>query len=266
MPSVLSAGGELACSCRRFAICPRIVDDARLLAATRGRTSSLPVFVELDFVHQLIRFILLCEGSSDRALVPHLQQLLLVCGASEAVGAAISLATVRDPGGGRGSVLERKMRAILSTESELDLLFVHRDADGAGYEVRSQEIIEASCNAELNVAQVSIIPVRTTEAWVLLDEAAIRRVAGNPGGRQPLELPRPSKVEDLAAPKEVLETALAAASGYRGQRLRKFRRKFGQYRRILLEQLPAGGDLGQVSAWRRLKDDISGIVSRQDAD
>lgn len=212
-----------------------------------------------------VRFILLCEGSSDRALVPHLERLLVSCGAPATVGFSVPLSTVKDPGGGRGSVLERKMEAVLSVETEYDLLFVHRDSDTAGHETRTREINEASANVALNVNRVPIVPVRTTEAWILLDEVAIRRVAGKPGGRQPLNLPRPSRVEHLADPKGALETALVAASGCSGNRLRKFRNKFGQHRRILLEQLPIGGALDHVPAWARLREAISALVAAQQA-
>ena len=58
--------------------------------------------------------------------------------------------------------MERKMKTVLSAETEFDLLFVHRDADAAGHEDRMREVVEASVNAELNVSPVPIIPVRTT--------------------------------------------------------------------------------------------------------
>ena len=162
-------------------------------------------------------------------------------------------------------MLERKMGVVLAAESEYDLIFVHRDADAAGYEARTREIIEASANIALNENQVPIVPVRATEAWILLDEAAIRRVAGKPRGRQPLNLPRPSRVEHLADPKGALERALVAASGSSGNRLRKFRNRFGQHRRILLEQLPIGGALDHVPAWIRLREAVSVLVGAQRA-
>ena len=70
-------------------------------------------------------------------------------------------------------MLERKMGVVLAAETEYDLLFVHRDADAAGHEARTREIVDASANMELNVNRVPIVPVRATEAWILLDEAAI---------------------------------------------------------------------------------------------
>ena len=210
---------------------------------------------------RLLRFLLLCEGSSDTALVPHLRQLLSDCGAAEVVGAAFSLAHVPVPRGGDGSVLERKIRAVLSVDSEFDVLFVHRDADTAGHEERLNEIVTASCNAGLNVASVAVVPVRMTEAWILLDEEAIRRVAGNPRGRQPLDLPRPARIEDDPNPKKTLEDALVAAGGHQGHRRKKFRKKFAAHRRILLEQLPVGGALNEVPAWVRLKHEVVEFVS-----
>ena len=210
---------------------------------------------------QLVRFLLLCEGSSDRALVSHLQKLLSHCGAAEVVGTAIALTNIRDPGVGGGSVLERKIRSVLFTESEFDLLFVHRDADAAGYRERFEEIAEALEGAASQAGGVYVVPVRTTEAWILLDEDAIRRVAGNPKGRGPLGLPRPSSVEDVHDPKEALRTALVEACGHQGHRLGKFRKKFGQHRRILLEQLPVGGALNEVPAWVQLRLSVSEFLS-----
>jgi len=196
-------------------------------------------------------------------LIPHLEGLLVSCGAPAAVGSAIPLSTVRDPGG-KGSMSERKMGAIFASETEYDLIFVHRDADAAGHEARTREIAEASANVEMNLSRVPIVPVRTTEAWILLDETAIRRVAGNPRGKQPLDLPKPSNVEHLADPKEALVTALAAASGCSGNRLGKFRKRFGQHRQILLEQLPVGGALDHVPAWARLREAVSALVATQE--
>lgn len=211
--------------------------------------------------NRLIRFLLLCEGSSDKALVPHLRQLLSNCGAPVVVGSAIALSAVRDPGQGRGSALERKLHAVLSNESEIDLLFIHRDADAAGHEERSREMAEALGNLPFETDHVPVIPVRATEAWVLLDEDAIRRAAGNPRGRQPLNLPRPARVEREVDPKRTLEFALMTASGHSGHRLRKFRSRFGQQRRILLEQLPTGGALDEVPAWSRLEQAVLEFIS-----
>lgn len=214
----------------------------------------------------MLRFLLLCEGGSDTALVPHLRQLLSYCGAAEVVGTALPLAGVRDPGTAGDSVLARKLRVVLAVEPGFEVLFVHRDADAAGPEARLDEIFSALREVELLDAGVAVIPVRMTEAWVLLDEESIRRVAGNPSGRQALNLPAPARIEDDPNPKRTLEEALVVASGYQGRRLRKFRRKFAAHRRILLEQLPVGHALNDVPAWSRLRQQVSDLVFKLNSD
>ena len=210
-----------------------------------------------------VRFVLLCEGSSDQALASHLRKLLSHCGAAEAVGTSVPFGRVRPPEPPEKrprSLLARRIDTVLSADSAIDLIFIHRDADAAGHEARAREVEEIMRGVQCGSDWLPVIPVRTTEAWLLLDEPAIRRVAGNPQGSQPLQLPRPSQVETVADPKETLRNALAAASGKRGRRLQTARKNFNQYRRILLEQLPVGGALEQVPAWRRLERRVSAFV------
>ena len=57
-----------------------------------------------------------------------------------------------------------------------------------------------------------------TEAWLLSDELAIRTAAGNPNGREDLNLPELHRIEELADPKAVLHGALTAASGLNARR------------------------------------------------
>ena len=74
-----------------------------------------------------------------------------------------------------------------------DLLFVHRDAEKESYDFRRQQV-EAAVDGGHHVP---VIPVRMSEAWLLHEEAAIRRGSGNPVGRTALELPQPKDVEAL---------------------------------------------------------------------
>ena len=208
---------------------------------------------------RFVRFILLCEGPSDQALESHLRKLLSYCGAGETVGTAIPFGSVRAPQS-PGNVISLKIKTVLSVDSALDLVFIHRDADAVGLAARTREVEKTMFDVQVNLKWIPVIPVRATEAWLLLDEAAIRRVAGNPGGRQPLQLPKLAQVEHVADPKEMLKTALADASGKQGRRLARVRNSFGQHRRILLEQLPVGGALQRVPAWHRLRQRVSAFV------
>lgn len=198
-----------------------------------------------------MRFLLICEGSSDAALVSHIEELLIDCGASEADGSAWYH--------GRG--LRDKIRRGLQDHGSVDLLFVHRDADSAGRPARLKEIETGRAAAGHRGRCVGVIPVRMTEAWLLADEAAIRTVAGRPRGTEPLDLPAPGKLEEVADPKRMLEYALRQAATPRGRRRRKrFAADFGGLRRQLLETLPVGGPLEQVAAWVRFRKDVADAV------
>jgi len=55
------------------------------------------------------------------------------------------------------------------------------------------------------------------EAWLLLDESAIRRASGNPNEGMALTLPDPGGVECIADPKTTLHELLTRASGQAGR-------------------------------------------------
>ncbi len=70
--------------------------------------------------------------------------------------------------------------------------FVHRDAEKEPHQVRVAQILEAVDEASISSVvppAVCVVPVRMLEAWLLFDEPALRRAAGNPHGQQPLKLP-----------------------------------------------------------------------------
>ncbi len=192
-----------------------------------------------------MRFLLVCEGSSDTALLPHIQRLLTRYGYPDSPGEAWS----------DGRRLVDKVRNGLQRLGQFDLLFVHRDADNAGANPRYHEIENAIQEAEYRGPWVAIVPVRMTEAWILLDEAAIRRVVRRPDGRTLLALPTPRESERMADPKTILETVLLDASETRGRRRREIREDLPNLRRQLLRNLPVGGPLEQLASWSRFRDD-----------
>jgi hypothetical protein len=61
-----------------------------------------------------------------------------------------------------------------------------------------------------------------TEAWLLVSEIALRSAAGNPQGRERLNLPSLGKLESVPDAKELLENLLTEASGLSGRKRKKF--------------------------------------------
>ena len=173
------------------------------------------------------------------------------CGASEADGVASY----------RGLRLSDKVRIGLQYDRSVNLLFVHRDADKADPDTRYDEIREGVTAAGYDGRWVGVVPVRMVEAWLLADEAAIRRVAGRPRGTEPLDLPAPDRLEDISDPKQALRELLMQAGAPTGVRRRKrFQADFGGFRKQLAENLPPGGSLEQVAAWARFREDVAAAL------
>lgn len=204
-----------------------------------------------------IHFVLIGEGASDTGLIAHLEQLCIYVGADEVSGTSPDFQRLDER---ISASVESKMRATLELEPKANLIFIHRDSDSPDPGPRYAEIARAVESCEYNGQFVAIVPVQETEAWLLLDEPAIRRIAQRPNGRAYLNLPQPRRVESIASPKEFLQTALAIACEHQGRRLARFKRDFPIHRRLLLERLPIGGPLERVPSWAHLKQDLEHAI------
>ena len=201
-----------------------------------------------------MRVLLVCEGSSDIALMSHIQRLIVQSGYQEPEGATWT----------SGRRLADKIANALDTLGAFDLLFVHRDADRSGAATRYLEIARAVQQTQFGGPYVGIVPVRTTETWLILDEVAIRNIVRNPNGRTPLNLPTPGEAERAANPKTALERTLLDASETRGRRRDKLRHDLPELRNRLLENLPIGGPLDQVESWVRFRDNTTAALHELD--
>ena len=159
--------------------------------------------------------LLLGEGNSDRCLLAPIRWVL-----QQATADQWSLHFV-DPARTGGGTLTEKIAQI----EPCDLLFVHRDRDRATVQDRVGEIADAVGARR----HVPVVPVRALEAWLLLDEAAIRTAAGRPAGTESLDLPPPNRVEQEPDPKGRLRRALLAACGS-GRVRARFRADVAVYR------------------------------------
>lgn len=161
-----------------------------------------------------LRYTLLSDGTSDRAL------LFAIRWALQQRDVRIDKEEIADVSGlmRRHSPLKDRLAATARLYGETDLLFVHRDAEKEPSKVRVREVVAAAETCNVGVPVVPVVPVRMTEAWLLIDEQAIRRASENPNGRMELKLPAPAKLEGLPDAKEVLFDLLRTASGRSGHR------------------------------------------------
>lgn len=194
--------------------------------------------------------LLLPDGPSDMPLSSLLERMCLDFGASVAV-------TAVDPRRlkSSGHSVEGRLAFLAEAGVEADLVFIHRDAEKDPLGDRRAEILTRATVATPTTV-VPVVPVRMTEAWLLLDEGAIRAVAGKPNGKAPLGLPKPRNVESVADPKDCLMRAILAASEATGRNRARVERSFGRNRRVLLERLDMTGPVRDLPAWSQLQSDV----------
>ena len=206
-----------------------------------------------------LRFTIVSDGPSDAALLHLLRWLLQANGVDRPIESAwADLRASPRP----ISALDHKIKAALELYP-CDLLFVHRDAEREPHATRVEEIRSAvqriSSDFFAGRPYVCVVPVRMTEAWLLFDEAAIRRAAGNPRSATALCLPAVSKVEDLPDPKAVLKAALLRATDKPLRRLRKFRTSQAVQR--LAELIQDYSPLRKATAFQILEQELRIVLA-----
>jgi hypothetical protein len=196
-----------------------------------------------------LSFTLVGEGPSDRALIPILTWLLRILGVELPIQSAFHSR--------KGISLRAKIRQAVQLYY-CDLLFIHRDADRERREDRKDEIRAALAAAEIDerLPSVCVVPVRMTEAWLLIDEQAIRRASGNPGGSQFLDLPQIPRLERIPDPKKTLHGALRSACGLHGRRLRSFEPDVDLLANLIEDFRP----LRRLKAFQALEEDVKEIA------
>ena len=205
-----------------------------------------------------IRVLFLGEGSSDNGLITHIESVAVSIGIDVLVSAPELARLPRPP----GHSVAAKLTAVRDMGGIYELVVIHRDSDNVQPQERRNEVAQAIESCMPHVEHIAVVPVRMTEAWLLLDEALIRSVAGNPNGRAALDLPQPHEVEGLPNPKDRLAEALVQASGLHGRRLKTFRQRFPQYRRQIFERLDPKGPVSEVPSWIHFVNDLTGALER----
>lgn len=130
------------------------------------------------------------------------------------------------------------------------LVFAHRDAETAGYEARLREFADVEDDRV-----VPVIPVKMTEAWLLIDAEAIGLAVGRPSAR--VTLPKISELENLADPKNHLESLLVEAAGNpTGRHRKRLRQKLTTYRVSVASRIRDFSPLRNVESFSSFVDHL----------
>ncbi len=161
-----------------------------------------------------LTYTLITDGSSDKVLMPIINWALDQIEGVRYTPQYAEISLKQSAG------LFRRAEAAINVY-ECDILFVHRDAEALTMNRRIEQIKKQLI--KLNKPYIPVVPIRMTEAWLLVDEQAIREAVGNPNGKAKLNLPGVKKLEKLPDPKNVLFESLKLASDLPPGRLHKFR-------------------------------------------
>jgi hypothetical protein len=207
-----------------------------------------------------VRFTLVSDGSSDRALLPVLIWALRQAGVTDDLEPQwADLRVLRCP----PVSLVEKLRTALELYP-CDLLFVHRDSEDEPRDNRKLEI-ERTLNAlrqdGITLPYVCVVPVRMQEAWLLIDEHAIRAAAGNPNGNAEIPVPPLNRIEHVLDPKVTLFRAIQIASELRGRRLHRL--ELGKARLRVAELIDNFVPLRQLPAFQDFEQDLTQVVEEQ---
>jgi len=201
---------------------------------------------------------LLTDGSSDAVLLPILKWVVRQHAAG--VGVNCEWADMRQLPRPPRTLADRVIKA--NEIHPCQVLFVHRDAESQPSAFRYAEVEEAVAEARrkgFRTPHICVVPVRMQEAWLLLDEAAIRLASGNPNGRMLLNLPDPGAIERIADPKNLLHGMLTSASGLQRRRKKKFRP--GVHARLVAERMRDFACLRGLPAFQRLENDVEALIA-----
>ena len=141
-----------------------------------------------------VQFGLLCEGSTDWAVLPALLE--------KAIQALLAEDEVHDhfewqiaPA---GLPSDDQIAKTVSTAT-YDVVLVHRDGASRAEAVRTR-IHEHGA--------VPVVPVREMEAWLIVEPEAFARAANVSADRLSAKLPRGAAVEEISDPKAVMQEIL----------------------------------------------------------
>lgn len=204
-----------------------------------------------------LRYTLVADGPSDRALLHVVTWLLQQLPGLVNWAISPQFADLRLIGPHPDGLSERIQAAIKNFPCEI--LFVHRDAERDDPTARRAEIQDA-IPAQWR-SFVCVVPVRMTEAWLLINEQAIRTAAGNPCGTAPLDLPSIDRLEAIPDPKQLLRQLLCGATMLGARRLEQFRRDLPLRVQRVAELISDFGPLRRLRAFQELEKETVAAVT-----
>ena len=209
---------------------------------------------------KVINYTLVSDGSSDKVLINIITWLFHNLSPTIPVnGEWADLRRLINP---PKNLSDRVIRAI--DYYPCDILFIHRDAENQSIEARHREIEQAisSISNDIKVPpKILVVPVRMTEAWLIINEEAIRRASDNPNGTIELTVPKIDAIENISNPKGLLHQLLIDASEKHGRMLKQFKARVNKAVHRVADNINDFSVLRELSAFNRFEEDVKNLLN-----
>jgi len=207
----------------------------------------------------LLRYTLIGDGSSDKALMPVINWLLNdLYPKLPIVSTFAEFGHLPKPPAKKNIAEQIKCAA---NYYPFDLLIYHRDAevnnDGI-IDKRKDEILGAAANTNDAPSIVCIIPVVMTETWLLIDKNAIKKAVGNRNFSGELKLPSIKNLEQKGNTKIMLYELLKAAKNTNKRSLQKFKPDYAV--QLVAEYITDFSPLRQLQSFRIFEADLKAAI------
>jgi hypothetical protein len=202
----------------------------------------------------LIRYTLVADGSSDKAIMNIINWLLNdLYPKIPNKGTFADFRNLKQPpkkGDVKGQI---EFAKILYP---FDILFYHRDAETNKKNIIDDRIteIEKHLSEDLQSKTIFIIPIKMMENWLLFDDTAIKKAAGNRNYNKALGLPPISGIENITNPKLFLHDLLIEVSGLKSRQLKNF--NVHQAVHLVAENITDFSSLRQLSSFKKFEEDL----------
>lgn len=206
-----------------------------------------------------LRFTLLCDGTSDKALIPIISWLLRDLLPDVSLQSHYAdFGFLKNPP--PSSALDQRMVKAV-TLYPCDILFVHRDAEKEAFQSRKDEILKffQKIKKPFSEKLVPLVPIRMMETWLLIDEKALKMAAGNRNYAQKIDLPRSKNLEALSDPKDYLHSLLKEVSGLKGRKLQNL--KVSQTVHLIADSIEDYSQLRLLTAFQQLEKDVKAVLT-----
>jgi hypothetical protein len=206
-----------------------------------------------------LKYTLIADGSSDAVLLKIIKWSLddlypqLIC-----EGSFADFRIISNPPKG---ISEKVMKARLYYP--YNILFIHRDAESTTnsriIDQRRQEIRDQLDEADREKT-ICVVPIKMMETWLLINEQAIKKAAGNRNYNGNIDLPLLRNLERENQPKERLHGLLKNASGVKNRRLKNF--NVDQRIHLVADYIEDFSPLRNLVAFQAFETELKNVVDK----